>query len=281
MSCETFVGNPVFKTVVDCGFSVGVFASYVPQIVLVYRRRDTEGLNPLFLLLMNLGSSSAFFNIWLLSKTRFECCSTISSYDCFASLLIFLQLFCGFLGPSLLLVLAVKFREKGLNSQRILRAGQAMLAYDVVITLLVLVFYRTGYREQFATIMGLTSIAAGFVQYIPQIMTTYKLKHVGSLSVATLLIQIPGGYFWCLSLALSRDSRWSTWMPLFFASSSQAVLLMLAFYFMYKNRGTPKNPDGDYEEVIPPVDLETVSPDPVASPTLHLDVDQDLHQRHN
>lgn len=284
MSCEKFVGNPVFKTLLDSWFAIGVFGSYVPQIVLVARRRDTEGLNPFFLLLMNIGSSSSFFNIWLLSRARMACCRVISAYDCYASLLGFLQLFSGFLGPTLLLVLATRFRESGANGAVIKRSGQFMLAYDLVLVGLVLALWRTRFAEPLATVMGLTSIGAGVMQYFPQIVTTYRLKHVGSLSVVSMLIQMPGGYMWCLSLALSRDSRWSTWAPTFFASTSQAVLLALALYFMYKNRGTPKNPDGDYERLhAPPVDLESIpnefeiSDDDADADALDLDLDADMN----
>ncbi|GMM51264.1 hypothetical protein DASB73_022220 [Starmerella bacillaris] len=254
MSCEIYTGNPVYKTVLDSLFSVGIFLSYAPQIYLVLKRKNTEGLNPYFLLLMNIGSASGFFNIWILSRSRFECCRSLSAYDCYATLTGFIQLFSGFLGPTLLLLLAVRYREPGVNGEHILKSSKLVLLFDVVISILVLLIRDPNHCETFAMLMGLTALSTGLIQYFPQIITTYKLKHVGSLSVVSLLIQMPGGYIWCLSLAFSKDSRWTTWIPLFAASTSQAILLILALSFMYKNRSSKDkqydDEDGDASHLI-------------------------------
>lgn len=43
-----------------------------------------------------------------------------------------------------------------------------------------------------ATAFGILSLLLSIAQFIPQIWTTWKLKQIGSLSIATMAVQAPG-----------------------------------------------------------------------------------------
>lgn len=235
MSCDIYANNSFWGTIAAAGFGVGILLSYVPQLVTLVRRQSTEGISPYFLLLMNLGSSFAFANSLVLSRPILSCCqSSISPFDCFGSLLGTLQLFAGFLGPSLILLLALRFEEPSQASKITLSAKIVAIA-NFISWLFVISVTNPKHAHLLATSLGLMALSVGFVQYIPQLYTTFRLQHTGSLSVTMMLFQIPGGFIWCLSLATRRGSHWSTWISTFAAACFQTLLLIVALYYTSRN----------------------------------------------
>ncbi|GME84945.1 unnamed protein product [Ambrosiozyma monospora] len=70
-------------------------------------------------------------------------------------------------------------------------------------------------------------------QYFPQIYTTYRLKHPGSLSINMMLLQTPGGFVWSLSLFLQPGSKWSSWLPYISAAFLQLILLSMCLFYTW------------------------------------------------
>ena len=96
----------------------------------------------------------------------------------------------------------------------------------------VLVHSRPDYLTVWANTLGLMAAALAAIQYLPQIWTTWRLKHIGSLSIPMMLIQTPGGYLWAASLfARLGWAGWSTWFIYLMTASMQGCLLAMAIYF--------------------------------------------------
>jgi uncharacterized protein with PQ loop repeat len=53
-----------------------------------------------------------------------------------------------------------------------------------------------------ATILGVTAAILSAIQYMPQLLKTYKTKVVGALSIPMMCVQTPGGVIMVLSIAL-------------------------------------------------------------------------------
>lgn len=231
-ACEEYLRTSVLNTCTAGIFAIGIFASYIPQQVIIIRRKTIEGISPYFLLLMNMGSILSFTNIIILSNGAFECCRTrLTPFYCISSLMGLFQIAAGFAAPLLTLALAMKFNG---GNPKILLVGKAVLLFDSILMLLV---YFASSRS-LATIFGMGALIVGLIQYLPQIWTTYCLKHTGSLSLITMLIQVPGGYLWCLSLATRHGSHWSTWISLFMAATLNFILFLMGIY--YNSRGKPE-----------------------------------------
>ena len=64
----------------------------------------------------------------------------------------------------------------------------------VVIISAAFAFGAPSHLGAWANFLGIMSAALAAVQYIPQIWTTYLLKHAGSLSILMMCIQTPGGF---------------------------------------------------------------------------------------
>jgi uncharacterized protein with PQ loop repeat len=98
-----------------------------------------------------------------------------------------------------------------------------------------------------ANVLGVMAALLAAVQYIPQIWTTYHLKHVGSLSIPMMCIQTPGGYVFAGSLfARLGWAGWSSWGIFVLTATMQGVLLSLAIYYEVQAHAagteTPKSP---------------------------------------
>ena len=98
-----------------------------------------------------------------------------------------------------------------------------------------------------ANVLGVMAALLAAVQYIPQIWTTYHLKHVGSLSIPMMCIQTPGGFVFAASLfARLGWAGWSSWGIFVLTATMQGALLSLAIHYeiQAKANGTdaPKSP---------------------------------------
>lgn len=84
-----------------------------------------------------------------------------------------------------------------------------------------------------ANINGLLSTLLTFIKYVPQIFTTYRLKHPGTLSIGMMCIQTPGGAIFTATLFFTKGSHWSSWISYFFAFILQGILLSMCIYYEY------------------------------------------------
>lgn len=104
--------------------------------------------------------------------------------------------------------------------------------------------------QAWANILGVFAGVLSAVQYVPQIWFTYRLGDVKSLSVATMLIQVPGAFLFAFSLWLRVGwVGWSTWLVYCVTGTLQAVLLSLAVgYWLAERQATAEDPES--EEVV-------------------------------
>lgn len=88
-----------------------------------------------------------------------------------------------------------------------------------------------------ANVLGVGATVLAAIQYLPQIWTTYRLRHVGSLSIPMMVIQTPGSFLWAGSLAARLGPEgWSTWGIFIVTGCLQGCLLGLGIYFEIEAR---------------------------------------------
>jgi len=90
--------------------------------------------------------------------------------------------------------------------------------------------------ELWAGFLGLTSATLAVIQYAPQIYTTWKLKHVGALSIPMMCIQTPGAILMVTNLAIRPGTNWTSWAPYAAAGIMQGCLLALCFVWKARQR---------------------------------------------
>ncbi|KAI0080481.1 hypothetical protein K474DRAFT_1615669 [Panus rudis PR-1116 ss-1] len=87
-----------------------------------------------------------------------------------------------------------------------------------------------------ATFLGVTSAVLAALQYAPQILHTYRMKLVGSLSIIMMCIQSPGAVLMVLSIALRPSTNWTTWIPYATAGALQAILLVMCIIWHFRQK---------------------------------------------
>jgi len=81
-----------------------------------------------------------------------------------------------------------------------------------------------------ATILGVISGIANLLMYSPQILSTWKIRSAGSLSVTMILLQAPGSFL-VVYFQASSGADVTTWVPYIITGIQQVILAGLCLYF--------------------------------------------------
>ncbi|RYP09272.1 hypothetical protein DL765_008497 [Monosporascus sp. GIB2] len=245
---------------------VGILLSYMTQHYRIISRGTSEGISPYFILLGVTSANSQFGNILTLPQSRADvaCCKEVSPFECTAGLLGIAQIGAQWICFAIILVLFLVFfrREDAEVSDDELENDPDQPTWRTAITvaglclihgLLVLIIsasFALGapeYLGAWANFLGITSAVLAAIQYIPQIWTTYRLKHAGSLSILMMCIQTPGGFLFAGSLAARLGwEGWSSWGVYVLTAAMQGILLAMAIRYEWPSEEerytTPQRP---------------------------------------
>ncbi|KAI3343013.1 ATP synthase F0 [Ustulina deusta] len=236
---------------------LGILLSYITQHYRIISRGSSEGISPYFVLLGVTSANAQFGNILALPESRADvaCCKEVSPFECTAGLLGIAQIGTQWVCFATILVLFLVFfrrddadisieeleRDPDKPSWRIaLAVGGVCLVHGlfVVIVSAALAFGAPSYLGTWANVLGLMAAAFAAIQYIPQIWTTYKLKHAGSLSILMMTIQTPGGLLFAASLAARLGwAGWSSWGVYVLTAIMQGIVLTMAIRYEWPSYG--------------------------------------------
>lgn len=105
----------------------------------------------------------------------------------------------------------------------------------------VFVYALPSHVRGWANFLGLLATVLAAVQYIPQIITTWRLQEPGSLSVIMMCIQTPGSFVFAASLyARLGWGGWSAWGLFIFTGCLQGCLLAMSLVFLWRDRKEQK-----------------------------------------
>lgn len=241
MDCAVFQHPTVLSLSVGVVMALGIFGSYVPQHIKVIRRKSSEGLSPTYLLLGSLSALSAFINIYIVTMDVRDCCRlSLNFFQCSNSMIGFIQILSQAIGCILIFILCVfatsnSLREPPINHHQLVIYFKIFIFYILInISILIFLTLITNNHDLlmlFANISGLLSTLFALLQFLPQLLTTFNVKHPGSLSVPMMMIQTPGGFLWSYTLWAQPNSVWSSWLPYFVSAILQLLLLSMCIYF--------------------------------------------------
>lgn len=242
LNCSIFDGASTTNFIFLVLISIGILISYLPQYKRIYDKRTSEGLSTEFLL---LGSSSSLFtltNIILVSSRARQCCynGALNTFNCISSQLNLFQISIQCVCAILILVFVLLLTRNSIKQdkheyKRIVRVGKIVLFHGLLSIIQIIIGYLTTTTVLFsiANVNGLLSAALTVVKYVPQIYTTYTLKHPGTLSIGMMCIQTPGGFVFAATLIFTKGSHWSSWVSYLVAACLQGTLLSLCIYYEY------------------------------------------------
>lgn len=119
-------------------------------------------------------------------------------------------------------------------------------ALVTLIASIIFVSALSSYAQRWANFLGFVSSGMALIQYMPQIYYTYHLGDVKSLSLLTMLIQIPGSFLFAFSLWLHVGwEGWSAWAQCIVTAVLQCTLFVLAMYYTVQQRSSERKNAGD------------------------------------
>jgi hypothetical protein len=113
------------------------------------------------------------------------------------------------------------------------------LAFFVVafIGSIVFVYALPSHVRGWANFLGLLATGLAAIQYIPQILMTWRLQETGSLSIPMMCLQTPGSFVFAASLyARLGSGGWSAWGLFIFTGILQGCLLGMSLSFLWRDR---------------------------------------------
>lgn len=256
--CEHLASPNPYALALSVFLVLGILFSYLPQHYKIISHGTSAGLSPWWVLLGTLSSLMALANILVLptSQHDMQCCRQISGAACAAALLgvvqISVQWVC-FTGIWALFL--IYFPRKAFdhpeaphtpdqpNKRDAVTVGIVSVLATVVIGIVStgLLVRAPGLLLAWANTLGIVASILATIQYVPQLWTTWKLKHIYSLSIMSMIIQVPGSFIFAFSLWLRVGWQgWSTWVVYCVTGLLQGGLLAMAIYFQSRE----KDPDG-------------------------------------
>ncbi|KAL5113454.1 hypothetical protein ACEQ8H_008667 [Pleosporales sp. CAS-2024a] len=252
--CQELASPDLFNFAVSVLLVVGILVSYLPQHVKIIARRSSRGLSPMFVLLGTVSGTASIANILTLPESTRDmaCCSEIGAFPCAAALLgiaqIGVQSACFVF---IMLLFLIFFPRNPKPSQMdeqdaniptwkealVVLAVSAAFFVVALLGSIIFVYAAPSHIRGWANFLGLLATALAAVQYIPQILMTWKLQETGSLSVPTMCIQTPGSFVFAASLAVRLGpGGWSAWGLFVFSGCLQGCLLAMSLWFLWRDR---------------------------------------------
>ncbi|EQK98050.1 hypothetical protein G6O67_000502 [Ophiocordyceps sinensis] len=284
--CERLKSPSYLELVISILILLGLLISYLPQHYRIISRGTSEGISPYFVLLGTTSATAGFANILTVppSRAAIGCCKEVGTFECAAGLLGVAQLGMQWLCFTLILVLFLiffRYREANVPQedlggesprwQTAVTVGLLCVLHGLIVVILTGVFAIAvpSHLTTWANVLGVMATVLAAIQYVPQIWTTYQLKHVGSLSIPMMCIQTPGGYIFAASLyARLGSDGWSTWVIYLITATMQGTVLALGIYYEIAAR-RDEGRGVDYPDAVPrsPVEHSSLPRRPAASRT--------------
>lgn len=260
LRCEALSKPSITQFSVSCLLMVWLVICYIPQWARIVSRKSAEGLSTLYILLGSLSGVCAVGNIMVLPSSEDEigCCRYRSTFACVSGLLGMAQVIFGIACFWVVLFMYVYFAEEEADAEihgrrnsiggpertfrRARRAIYVLLAATSFAMLIFLIsatilhwFGRVA--EVWANILGVAVTVFACIQWVPQIMTSWRLGHLGSLSLASLCLTAPYTWIFGINMLIRTGLRgWSSWIVYTIVGIMQIVLIIMGGMFKLRDR---------------------------------------------
>ena len=249
---------------------IGMFVSYLPQYLLIYSLGNSLGFSPNFFLLGSIGVVSTLSNLVILQfYILSNCFQNSKGFECIESLFGILEISIQLLCFNFLFFLFIHFfprsgtsedfrttfdeiqteRESQESQMQHLENDQihsldalwqqtkrnaifSILYLLLSITIVIIsLFSSTKIMNLVALSFGLFSSICGILQFFPQLVYTIYSREIGSLSIGTMSLQVPGSFLLVFSLSSTPGANWTSYISYLISGLLQANLLMICVYF--------------------------------------------------
>lgn len=230
----------------------GTFLSVIPQILSIVKNRTNYGLDTFTVLTTHINQYFMVINYLGLHAADFIGLLQISWKITVPRMVTFLNVFILWFAYFSVPLSSMIFSDFAMRSKLSPHIQMKRWRISYILTSVFMAFHvlmtlgsyliGIGYgffstmAARIGQIYGVASSVIVLAQYIPQIITTIRLKDNGSLSLLMLAIQAPGGTINSLFMWIGQGEDWSTWVPFFIGAMQQFILLGICIFFKIKKR---------------------------------------------
>ena len=220
---------------------------FTPQIYKICRRKDGEGLSPSFLVIFIFNQIFAFTNATVTNFPTILSCPVVGWELCVPQLLSWFQIAmnCLLCFPIFLLFL-IYFKDKSSSEfKRSLIYFISACAFSIfTVILITCLIYFTGECSDITYYVGMTyafsNTATTVIEYLPQIVRTYRTKYCGSMSFSTNWITTLGTAIMTFYMMFSTNQHWTTLLSFIVALAEHLVLCFLQLKYDYLDKCSKK-----------------------------------------
>ncbi|CAL6006171.1 PQ_loop repeat-containing protein [Hexamita inflata] len=218
---------------------LGAVISVLPQIIKFQQAKTTFGVSVFMLALATINNYSLTLSLIMNKFPQVISCSQNFSL-CMKNLfsqLVSLILSVGFLTPY---IQYLRFQDKNNSYKRNIVTFTILIILIIVSTIGIIlsgIYYSVCNQvfSSFISVFSIISAIAACIQWLPQIVETYKSKSVGNLSITCQVIGVPGQLI-TLFLLISTNNGWITWVTCIVLLIVQSILLFLLLKYKYCNK---------------------------------------------
>ncbi|OHT06742.1 PQ loop repeat family protein [Tritrichomonas foetus] len=231
---------------------LGTVISLIPQIYTLIKRKSSYGLNSMTLYVTNFSQYILLFNIVCLRTSDFIAIQQASFFTVLPRLMTFLNAFALWVAYLPIIFLNLLYFDKESRLVRpqesiprerffnrfftVLNAAGSIVIMIIYFSLLIFTGVGSTPITTMGKFFGTATLFIGIIQYIPQFVTTCKLKDNGSFSILLLCLQAPGGTASAMFMCFGQGDHWTTWISTLSASIQQFCLLFLIIFFKLRRR---------------------------------------------
>ena len=229
--------------------SITILLSYIPQYYKIIKTKSVYGINFDTILIGNTANLYNFFGIVVLSSWKFNCCTQITIDKCISNIIPTIQMFMPWFSIFIYLLIFMSYNDntsKNIFNSNVLnnilirnkiKIWFIIFLLPVIISYIILTYKTiepTHQKYIFSNIINGISAFLCIIQWIPQIVTTYRNKKLHSLSNITLSIQFLGSLIVFSYQTFVIKEELSIGLPYLFSGFFQLSILLMDRYFKKK-----------------------------------------------
>ncbi|KAK5577719.1 hypothetical protein RB653_002664 [Dictyostelium firmibasis] len=112
--------------------------------------------------------------------------------------------------------------------------------------------------QHYSFACGVFALILVFLQWIPQIYTTWVTDEIGSLSLVSVCIQAPGSFL-VVFFQIESKQNWSTWVPYLATGIQMIVLIVICVYYLIRDRKKNKKLKEEKDKIKSNQNIENIS----------------------
>ncbi|KAH7309810.1 hypothetical protein B0I35DRAFT_440666 [Stachybotrys elegans] len=264
--CAQLSKPSVPQFVVSCLLITWLLAANIPQWVRIAKRQSAEGLSTFYILLGSMSGVCAVGNILMLPSTDEDmgCCRTNSTFACINGILGMLQVIMGIACFWVVLIMYVYYAEEEADAEihgrraslsgpdrtfrRARRAWIVLIvvcsfAFTILLASTVISRRFPWVAQTWADILGVGVALLACVQWLPQVLTSWHLGSLGSLSLVALSISAPYTWIFGVSMMLRVGVQgWSAWIVYLIVGFMQLILIAMGITYSVRDWQRPLPP---------------------------------------